>query len=181
MKALKIILSVIGVIIVVPLIIALFVPKDYQVARQAVIDKPKMEVFGYVKYLKNQDNFSVWAQMDPNMRKDYHGTDGTVGFVSAWDSENGEVGKGEQEIKRIIEGDRVDFEIRFLKPFEATSPAYITTEAINDSTTKVTWGFDGHSPYPLNIMLLFMNMEDMIGNDLQTGLSNLKQIMENNI
>jgi hypothetical protein len=178
MKILRIILLVVVIIIAIPLVAAFFVPSDYHVTREIIIDKPKIEVFDYMKYLKNQDNFSVWAKMDPDMKKEYHGTDGTIGFVSAWDSENSEVGKGEQEIIRIIEGDRVDFEIRFIKPFEATSPAYITTESIADSITKVTWGFDGHSPYPFNLMLVFMNMEEMIGNDLQSGLHNLKGIIE---
>ena len=31
----------------------------------------------------------------------------------------------------------------------------------------------------MNLMLLFMNMDKMVGNDLATGLSNLKKIMEN--
>ena len=32
------------------------------------IEKPNNEVFQYVKFLKNQDNFSTWAQKDPNMK-----------------------------------------------------------------------------------------------------------------
>lgn len=34
---------------------------------------------------------------DPNMRKNFKGTDGTVGFCYAWDG-NKKAGKGEQEI-----------------------------------------------------------------------------------
>ena len=72
------------------------------------------EVFDYVKYLKNQDNFSKWASMDPDMQKTYRGTDVTVGFVSAWASDNPDVGVGEQEIKAITAGQRIDFELRFI-------------------------------------------------------------------
>jgi hypothetical protein len=32
--------------------------------------------------------------------------------------------------------------------------------------------------YPMNLMLLFMNMEKMVGNDLGNGLKNLKTILE---
>jgi hypothetical protein len=32
--------------------------------------------------------------------------------------------------------------------------------------------------YTMNLMLLFMNMEKMVGNDLSTGLNNLKQVLE---
>lgn len=178
MKLLKKLLLAAAIIIAIPLIIALFTKKEYGVEREILINKPKQEVFDYIKHLKNQDHYSKWANMDPNMKKEYRGTDATIGFVSAWDSDKEDVGKGEQEIKKIIEGERVDFELRFLKPFEATEAAYMITEANSENTTKVKWGFNGHMPYPMNILLLVMNMEEVIGGDLQTGLSQLKVVLE---
>lgn len=178
MKILKKILAVLVVIIAIPLILALFIPKSYEVERNIIIDQPKQEVFNYVKYLKNQDNYSKWASMDPDMEKTYSGTDGTVGFVSAWNSENEEVGKGEQEIVKLEDGERIDFELRFYEPFESTEPAFMTTEAVANDKTKVTWGFSGHMDYPMNLMLLFMDFEEIIGDDLETGLKNLKSELE---
>ena len=178
MKTLKKILIVLVIIIAIPLIIALFVKKDYAVEREVTIDKPKQEVFEYVKFVKNQDNYSVWANKDPNMKKEYKGTDGTVGFISAWDSENKEVGKGEQEIINIAEGERVDMKLRFKKPFEAQDDAYLITDAVGENQTKVKWGFKGAFPYPMNLMGLFMDMDKTVGKDLETGLVNLKSILE---
>ncbi|MDQ3683867.1 MAG: SRPBCC family protein, partial [Bacteroidota bacterium] len=109
MNILTKILIIIGILIAIPLIIALFVKKEYTVERDITINKPKQEVFNYVKYLKNQDNYSKWVRTDPAMKKDFRGTDGTVGFVYAWDG-NKKAGKGEQEIKNIMEGERVDVE-----------------------------------------------------------------------
>ena len=119
MKILKIILLIIAIIIVIPLVVALFVAKEYAVERYVEINKPKSEVFDYVKYLKNQDNFSKWASMDPNMKKEFKGEDGTVGFISAWESTDKNVGKGEQEITGIVESERIDYELRFIEPFES--------------------------------------------------------------
>jgi hypothetical protein len=127
--------------------------------------------------LKNQNNYSKWAGMDPKMKKDYRGNDGTVGFVSAWDSDNKDVGKGEQEIK-AMDGSKIDYELRFIKPFKSTSLASMNTQAVTDSTTKVTWGFSGKMNYPLNIMNLFFDTEKMVGDDFGIGLVNLKNIME---
>jgi uncharacterized membrane protein len=135
------ILVAVATIIAIPFVVALFVQKDYSVTRTITIDKPISEVFDYVKYLKNQDNFSKWAQMDLEMVKAYRGTDATVGFVSAWASENPDVGVGEQEIIAIDEGKRIDFELRFISPFEATEPAYMSTTAVNANQTKVDWPF----------------------------------------
>lgn len=180
MKILKRILMVLAALVAFVLILALVAPKSYSVEREITINQPLDSVFNYVKYLKNQDNFSVWATMDANMKKEYRGTDGVPGFVSAWESESKDVGKGEQEIMKIADGKRIDFEIRFMKPFESTDYAYMTTDAVNDSVTDVKWGFSGKMPYPMNLMLLFMSMDEMVGKDLGTGLENLKSVLEKN-
>ena len=178
MKALKKVFLVIAVLIAGVAILAGVAKKEYSVQRQIEINKPHTEVFSYLKFLKNQDNFSVWAARDPNMKKEFRGTDGTIGFVSAWDSTNEEVGKGEQEIKKITENERIDLELRFLKPFESTEQAYFTTEATSENSTVVTWGFNGKMPYPMNLMLLFMDFDAMLGKDFDSGLSKLKAILE---
>jgi hypothetical protein len=179
MKILLGIIIVLAGIIVLFLIIGLFVKKDYSVGKDILVNKPKAIVFEYLKFLKNQNKFSVWGSLDPNMKTDYKGTDGTVGFVSAWESDNNKnVGKGEQEILKIVDGERIDYEIRFLKPFKSTSWAYITTLEVNDNQTKVHWGFSGKMNYPVNLTMLFMHMEKMVGGDLEKGLHNLKVLLE---
>ncbi len=164
-------------IVALLLIAALFISKDMKATREIVINKPKEEVFNYIKYLKNQDHFSKWAMMDANMKKDYRGTDGTPGFVSAWEG-NKKVGKGEQEIVAITDGRKVDYELRFEKPFKSVAKAAMTTEVVNNNATKVTWGFESKMNYPMNLMKLFMNMNKAIGNDFSTGLGNLKAVLE---
>ena len=178
MKILKTILILLAILIAIPLIAAIFLPKNYVAERNVVIEKPTAEVFDYLKMLKNQDNFSKWAKVDTAMKKTFKGDDGKVGFVSAWDSQNKEVGAGEQEIKKIEEGKRIDYELRFLRPFESTETAYIATDSISKDKTKVTWTFNGHLNYPMNLMMLFTDFEGMIGGDLATGLGNLKGILE---
>jgi hypothetical protein len=179
MKILKVILIGVVGIIAFLLIIALFTKKDYGVIREVVINKPKSEVFEYVKLLKNQDNFSVWAHKDPLMKKYYRGTDGTVGFVSGWESNQKDVGKGEQEIKKIAQGERIDYELRFIEPFASTDFAYIAFDSIAEAQTKVIWGFSGTMKYPMNLFLLTMDMEGMLGKDFQAGMNNLKAVLEN--
>lgn len=172
----KILYTLLGLIALI-LIAAFMMPKDYAVEKEIVINKPKAEVFEYIKSLKKQNDWSVWGSRDPNMKKDFSGTDGTVGFVSMWEG-NDEVGKGEQEIMKIDEGRRVDTQLRFIEPFESTSDAYMITEAVDSGSTKVKWGFTGKMPIPMNLMLPFMNMEEAIGKDFEQGLNNLKGILE---
>lgn len=180
MKTLQKIAIAAGAIIATPLISALFLKKDYSVKREISIDRSKAKVFDYLKYLKNQDYYSKWSQLDPQMEKSYRGTDGMVGFVSAWNSLKSDVGQGEQEIIRIMDGERIDYELRFVKPFKSISPAYMAIHGEGENRTKVVWGFEGKMEYPMNLMMLFMNLKKMIGDDLEHGLRNLKTELEKN-
>ena len=141
MKILKFAGAAIAGTLVVVLGIALVSRKEYRVEREIVIQKPVAQVFEYVRFLKNQDNYSVWARMDPAMKKDFRGTDGTVGAVQSWDSQNPDVGRGEQEIKAIETNKRIDFELRFFEPFEAQDHPYMTFEPPDPQSTRLKWGF----------------------------------------
>lgn len=178
MGLIKKILVILILIVAIVLTAAYFMPKNYAVEREITINKPVDSVFNYVKSLKNQNEFSVWANIDPKMKITYTGTDGAVGSKSAWESDVKEVGAGEQEITKITEGQRIDFALRFKKPMEDTAVGFMSTETVAGNQTKVKWGISGVIPYPMNIMLPMMKMDQMIGNDLQKGLENLKTKLE---
>lgn len=163
-------------IIALLLVMALFISKEMVIEKSVVIKKPKDQVFRFLKYTKNQDQFSVWNMADPNMNKNYKGEDGQVGFVYTWDSTNKNVGTGEQETIKIEEGKSIEFEVRFFRPMKNVASVKLIIESISSDETKVHWIFNGPMKYPMNIMKsMFQNM---LGNDLQKGLNNLKGLME---
>ena len=166
---------IVGLIIVIALM-HMVAPKYYDVNRNITINKPLPEVFQYLKSLKNQDNWSPWAEKDPNMNKTFTGVDGEVGCISAWVG-NKDVGEGEQELTGIDENKEIKSQLRFLKPFKSTSDAYLRVEKEGDGT-KVIWGFSGENKFPMTIMMLFMNMDKMVGKDFEYGLNKLKGILE---
>ena len=178
MNILLTILLIIVILVTLLLITALFTKKEYTVERETTINKPRQEIFDYVKLIKNQDYYNVWVMMDPNSKRNYKGTDGTVGFEYTWDSTNKRVGKGEQTIKAIKEGERIESGIHFIKPFEGKAVALMTTELVTEKQTKVKWTFNSGMKYPMNAMLLFMNMNKMLGTALQESLVNLKTVLE---
>lgn len=59
--------------------------------------------------------------------------------------------------------------------------AFMSTESKGNDQTLVKWGFESGMKYPMNLMLLFMNLEKMLGNDLMIGLNNLKQKLEKQV
>ena len=165
----------IGLVLLIVLL-AMIAPKSYEVNRSVEINKPVSEVFKYLRSLKNQDNWSPWSQKDPNMKKSFTGTDGEVGYISAWEG-NKEVGSGEQEITAVEKDKVIESQLRFLKPFKSTSDAYLKVAKAGKGT-KVTWGITGKNKFPMSIMMLFMNMDKVVGKDFEQGLAKLKILLE---
>ena len=178
-KKIVIALVAIVVLLVAAIAVASFVSKtDCKIEREITINKPKAEIYNYVKVLKNQNDWGPWYKKEPTMKQETRGTDGTVGFVTHWTGQSEDVGEGEQEIKKLVENERMETELRFIKPFESKADAFLILESVNESQTKVKWGFATTFPRPMNIMFLVMNMDKLVGKDFADGLANLKGILE---
>lgn len=178
MHILFVILFIVIGIIVLLLIVGLFLKKEFFIERSIVIQKPKQDVFNYLKLLKNAEQFNKWMMTDPAMKKMLTGVDGTRGFVYAWDSANKNAGAGAQEIIEISEGERIDYELRFERPFKNVAYSSLITSAPSPQQTKVTWNFHGKMNYPFNLMHVLLNLSNMLGKDLEISLNNLKNILE---
>lgn len=178
MKWIKRLFLLILTLVAAFLIIGFFAPKKFKVERSIQISLPKDSVYKYLTFLKNQEQFSVWSRQDPKMKKTYTGTDGSIGFVSAWESKDENVGTGSMELVKLTPGERIDMHIRFQVPFENEDDAYFETSSINKEKTRVIWGFKGNSPYPWNAVTYLLNMDKMIGKDLDGGLKKLKSVLE---
>ncbi|TSJ38550.1 SRPBCC family protein [Mucilaginibacter corticis] len=169
------IVSILAGIIALIMIIALFMKKGYKTYSEIIINAPLPKAFDYIKQIKNQDNFNKWVMVDPDMKKDFRGTDGTVGFVYAWNG-NKQAGEGEQEIKAITEGKNIEMEIRFIRPFAGIAQAEMTTESLSDNQTKVSWSTASTMKYPINIMLPMI--VKMLEKDMAASLTMLKNVLE---
>ena len=143
-----------------------------------LINRSLKDVFEYLKYTKNQDNFSVWNRADPGMKKEYSGTDGTKGFIYKWDSTVKNVGAGEQETKLITEGKSIEFEVRFSRPMKNVAKIAFLLNSNDDTSTTVTWTFDGPTKFPFS--LLSPIFKKIMVKDLDNGLANLKKLLEKN-
>ncbi len=178
MRIFKKILIAIIIIIAALLVIGLFTKKEYTVFKEITINKPKLEVFDYIKHLKNQQYFNTWALKDPDAKHEERGTDGTVGFVFTWKSEDNEVGEGVQEIKSIREGERIDYDVQFIEPFSGQAKCFMSTAVAGNNQTQVKWSFDSGMKYPMNIMMIFMDIPGMLGKEMDKSLVNLKNTLE---
>ena len=178
MKILKRIGFVLLFVLSMILIAGLFIKQDYTIAREITINKPNDSIFDYIKYLKNQDNYSVWNRKDPKSIKNYSGQDASVGFQSSWDSQDPNIGAGTQEIVKIVDNKRLDMEIRFKRPMTSIATAFMQTDKISDTKTKVIWSFSGKFDYPVNAIMPIIGVKKMLGNDMQKSLDDLKVLLE---
>src|SRR3984885_10251280 len=151
-------LTAIGVIIVLLiilfLVVPLFISKQYQVEKEVLIQRSNLSVFDFLKLLGNQIYYNKWVMMDPDVKRTSKGVDGTVGFISYWDSQVKNVGKGEQELTRVDAGTNIDSTVRFERPFKNTARVAMTTIAVTPGQTRVIWKMVGQNKYPMNLMNL---------------------------
>lgn len=173
----KKILSVVLILIAIVIVLGLAAPGTFVVEKEIVVNKPKDFVFSELKQMKKHQTWNPWSKKDPHIKNTYRGEDGTVGFVAAWEG-NDDVGVGEEEIKRIVEGERIDIELRFKKPMEDTSQAYLVTEAVSPQETRIKWGMTGKMSFPGNVICMLMNMRENLGKDFDEGLRTLKANLE---
>lgn len=175
MRIFRIIILGLAGLIVLLLFVALFIPNDYTVSVSTTINKPRKVVFDYVKLVKNQEDYSVWVMQDPNVKMNYQGVDGTVGFKASWDSKDDNVGAGSQLITAVSE-ERIDVDLHFERPMEGEAKASTRLESISENQTKITAIFYGTSSYPMNLMN-FMGKKFITDAENQ-NLANLKEILE---
>jgi hypothetical protein len=147
-----------------------------KIEKSIEIKKNPKQVFDYLRITKNQDNFSVWNMADPNMKKEFKGTDGNVGFVYSWDSTNKKVGAGELKVSDIRDGKSIDYDLRFFRPMQNSAKVKFEINNSGKDSTSVTWILDSPTKFPMS--LLTPVFKRMMGNDLKKGLVNLKNILE---
>ncbi|QKJ32611.1 SRPBCC family protein [Mucilaginibacter mali] len=175
MNILLIILLSLAGLIALLFLLSLLMPKKHYVKREIIINEPVQKVFDYVRFLKNQEAFNTNAMADADRKKEFRGTDGTVGYVYAW-SGNKDAGEGEKEIMSIVDGKSVEMEIRFVKPMKTSARILMELEPLADDQTKLWWSNAGELGYPINMLIPMMQKH--VAKDMDKSLTNLKNILE---
>jgi uncharacterized protein YndB with AHSA1/START domain len=175
-KTIAVITVVIVVAVVVVLVLAATKPDTFRVERAATIKAPPEKIFALVNDLRSWGAWSPWEKKDPDMKRSFSGAQYGKGAVYAWDGDRN-VGQGRMEITDTAAPSRIVIKLDFLKPFEGHNVAEFTMAPQGDAT-NVTWAMHGPSPFIGKIIHVFLNMDRMIGNDFEEGLSNLKSLAE---
>jgi effector-binding domain-containing protein len=171
MKALKIAVITVAVLVAAFFIVAALAPKTFNVQRKLVVNATPDVVFGELNSFHKWETWSPWQKADSTIKYTYSGPDAGKGNKVAWNSVNS--GEGSMEILESIQGKylRTSLQLQKFTPFEG----HFTLTPVGNGT-QVTWADSGGLNYPFNILTLFM--DKMIGADFDNGLANLKKRTE---
>lgn len=153
-----------------------FLEDKVQVSRSITIDRPAKMVFKVVNSMHRFNEWSPWADVDPNATYKYEGPAKGVNSMMSWTG-NEEVGTGKQTIIESVPYEMVKAELYF--DGQGDDPAWATYQLkdLGDST-EISWIFD--ADFNGNILGRYfgMMMDGMLGPQYEKGLQRLKLLVE---
>ena len=175
----KILIGVAGVLVLFAAVAATR-PSAYHVERKLEVAAPADLVFGVLNDLHQFAGVFVLfgsplEKQDPNMKKTFEGPAAGVGQSFAWSGK--EAGTGRMTIEESVPGQKVGVKLEFVKPMASTATCALTL-AGTPTGSFVTWSMDGNHNFIGKAFGMFMDMDNMLGADIEKGLAQLKTVAE---
>lgn len=174
MKALKWLFYLIVLAAVVVIGGSVFLPSEAVVTRSTEIAAPPEKVFAIVGDFRRFQEFSPWAELDPNTAYTFEGPEIGVGQKMSWSSANSDVGSGSQTVTDHQPPSRLTADIDFGEMGKSTTTWVLAPTATG---TLASWTFraplDGIAARWFGLMF-----DTWIGADYEKGLARLKLAAE---
>jgi len=148
---------------------------DFKIERSISINTEQEKVFDYISDFHNFINWSPY-EVDDSLQRTYSGQEKGLGAIYEWSGK--EMGSGRMEIIEIERPTLIKIKLDFSVPMEAHNVAEYKIVKENDSI-KVIWLMYGKNNFISKIFSTFVDIDKMVGGDFETGLQNLKNLMEN--
>ena len=172
-KVLKWLLVAVGVLVLVVVGGGMLMPSQVNVSRDLVINAPPEKIFPHVANLKAFNKWSPWADMDPDMKVEFSGSEDGLGQVMSWDS--AEMGQGSMKVVESTANEKLVTALDFGRMGTASARFDLTPDACG---TKVTWSMTsdlGNNP----IARWFGPMiKSDVGETYDKGLAKLRVVAE---
>lgn len=173
MKALKIILIIVGVLIAAILIVPLFSPATAEVSAEIEINLEPSQIFPNVASFINRDLWDPWITLDSTADALIESQAGYVGSTYAWKGEK--VGMGKMEVISVKENQYIESSLWFGEVVEPSLVEWNFTP--KDGGTHVVWSFAQDTKYPIG-RLGMMFGKIFLKSSFELGLANLKEYLE---
>jgi hypothetical protein len=149
---------------------------DFEVVRSTRISAPAERIHGLIDNFRAWRSWSPWEDLDPELRREYSGSESGVGARYAWEG-NRKAGKGSMEIVGSTP-ERVDVRLTFERPWKATNAVSFMLAPAGDGETDVTWRMTGTQRGFAALFGKLISMDRMVGKDFEKGLTRMKSAAE---
>lgn len=173
MKALRVILIIVAVLVAAILIVPLFSPATAEVRAETTIAVEPAVLYPPVASYMNRPEWDPWLTQDSTADARLEPKDGYVGSTYSWTGEK--VGTGRMEVISVRENEYIESSLWF-GDVEEPSLVEWKFEAV-DGGTHVIWSFSQETSYPLG-RLGMMFGKIFLKQSFDLGLANLKEVME---
>ena len=152
--------------------IGFLLPGTSHVERQIDIAAPAPLVYEQINELKNWENWSPWAKLDPNVKWTYsEPTTAGTGAYYTWVG-NDKVGEGKLTILDAKPNELLHCKMEFKGQGDAMADFKLTAK--DCTSTNVVWSFDSDNGMNPIARWFGLAMNSFIGPDYEKGLENLK-------
>jgi effector-binding domain-containing protein len=163
------------------IVTGVLLPAQHQVERSIVIERPVSVVFSLLNSYASFNQWSPWAERDPEARYTLSGPEAGVGARLAWDGDPRLVGSGWQEITASRPYERIEMTLDFGD--QGVAQSYYALEDVNGAS-HLSWGFTtdvtaGKGWFGALMGKYFgLFLEQWVGADYEQGLATLKRYAE---
>jgi uncharacterized protein YndB with AHSA1/START domain len=159
------------------LVYALFQPDAFQISRSVSVKAAPEKIYPYMSDFHKGDLWSPYEKKDPAMKRTFTGPESGKGAAYEFAGDGNKVGSGRLEIIEAVPPTKVVLTLDMIEPMKGRNIVEYTLEPKGDST-KVTWSMRGRNNYLGKLICTFINVDKMVGGDFETGLANLKALVE---
>jgi uncharacterized protein YndB with AHSA1/START domain len=173
MKALKVILIIIGILVAAMLIIPLFTPATAEVSAEIEIALEPAQIFPVVASFENREAWDPWVSQDATTRVKIDSKPGYVGSTYSWDGEK--LGTGKMQVVSVKEDSYIKSSLWF---GEVETPSLVEWSfRPTEGGSHVVWSFSQDTKYPVGRLGMIFG-KIFLKQSFESGLASLKEYLE---
>ena len=150
-------------------------PDSFRVQRAITINAPSEKLVGILSDLRRGAEWSPYEKKDLAMKKIFTGPASGPGAKLEWDG-NKDVGAGTLTVAQVTPS-KVTLNLDMTRPMTASNKVEYSL-APQGKATNMTWALHGPMPLISKVMCVFMDLDKMVGGDMERGLKDLKALAE---
>jgi hypothetical protein len=154
------------------LLVAARSPSDFRISRSIGTDSSPEKIVPLIANLHRFNEWNPFIKADPGARLRYSGAEAGAGAHCGWSSA-GEAGVGTMTVAQVTP-EAISMDLNFEKPFSAQNKVAFRLAPNRSGGTDVRWTMTGKRPFLHRVLAIFINFDEMIGGQFDSGLRDLK-------